>query len=90
MYCNAQCIQSMSVPGCAAAKFSCAVCPSLQCSLLSAVHHAAVRDREGERERERERERGREEKRKGERPREGEREAERKKGREREEERGDP
>ena len=73
MYCNAQCIQSMSVPGCAAAKFSCAVCPSLQCSLLSAVHHAAVRDREGEREREREREgerereRGKKEGRKGER-----------------------
>ena len=71
MYCNAQCIQSMSVPVCGAAQFSCAVCPSLQCSLLSAVHHAAVRDREGERERARER--GREEERKGERPREGER-----------------
>ena len=76
MYCNAQCIQSMSVPGCAAAKFSCAVCPSLQCSLLSAVHHAAVRDREGERERERER--GRE--------REGERKKGREEGRERKKE----
>lgn len=67
MYCNAQCIQSMSVAGCAAAQFSCAVCPSLQCSLLSAVHHAAVRDREGERARERGRKEGREEERKGER-----------------------